>query len=234
LAILAAMKTLNIPSQYKLGITLLIKIDENLFNKLLNALTQINPVLDISALASEISPNVEEITINDLQEILKAIRSIYSLNTEENLQSSEIIAGFRNALIRNKEFSGISDSELDRFGNRLSNLLALDAGISISSKAIGLLTEHENILLKSRIITDIRPVFKTDNQQEIAGALVVHNLKIEYQDANGLKEFYVALDSNDIKNLQEQLCECLLQLDAIQSLLNQSNILYLDPNSTPK
>jgi hypothetical protein len=228
------MKTLNIPSQYKLGITLLIKIDENLFNKLLNALTEINAVLDISALASEISPKVEEITINDLQEILKAIRSIYSLNTEENLQSSQIIAGFRNALIRNKEFSGISDAELDRFGNRLSNLLALDTGISISSKAIGLLTEYENILLKSRIITDIRPVFKTDNQREIAGALVVHNLKIEYQNANGLKEFYVALDSNDIKNLQEQLCECLLQLDAIQSLLNQSNILYLDPNSTPK
>ncbi|TVP60411.1 MAG: hypothetical protein EA343_17495 [Nodularia sp. (in: Bacteria)] len=234
LAILAAMKSLKIPPEYKLGITLIIKIDENIFNKLLNALTEINTFLDIYSLASEIHPKIEELAINDLQEILKTIRSIYSLNTEENLHYSEIIEGFRNAIIRDKEFSGVSDEELARFAERLNHLIAVDGSISISSKAIGLLNAYEHILLNSRIVIDVRPVFKTDNKQEIAGALVVHTLKIEYQDASGLKEFYVALDSNDLQKLQEQLSESLVQADAINSLLNQAGILHLDPNSSSK
>lgn len=226
------MKRIKIPPQYKLGITLIIKIDEKVFNKFLNAITEIRPFLDIDTLASEISPQIEELSINDLQEILKAIRSIYALNTEEHLQFNEIIEGFRNAVIRDQEFSGVSDEELALFAERLNKLLDVDGSISVSSKAIGLLNAYEHILLNSRIFADIRPIFKTDSKQEIAGALVVHTLKIEYQDASGLKEFYVALDSNDIQNLQKQLSESLVQAEAIHSLLNKTDVLHLDPNSS--
>lgn len=230
------MKNLKIPPQYQLGITLIIKIDENLFHKLLNSIIEVHPFVSIESLVMEISPKLEEIAVNDLQEILRAIRSIFALRTQENLKNTEIVTGLSNAVSIDNTFSDLSDEELKRFEQRLTQLLvlAVDGSISISSKAIDLLQEYDRILLNSRIITDIRPVFKSETQEGIAGALIVHTLKIEYQDAGGLKEFYVALDSNDVKNLQEQLSESLVKTEVINSILNKANILYLDPNYNSK
>ncbi|MEH1909551.1 MAG: hypothetical protein V7L05_19230 [Nostoc sp.] len=230
------MKNLKIPPHYQLGITLIIKIDENLFQRLLNAITEVHPFVSIESLVLEIAPKLEEIAVNDLQEILRAIRSIFALRTQENLKNSEIVTGLSNAVSIDNTFSDLSDEELKRFEQRLTQLLvlAVDGSISISSKAVDLLQEYDRILLNSRIITDIRPVFKSETQEGIAGALIVHTLKIDYQDASGLREFYVALDSNDVRNLQEQLSESLVKTEVIHSILNKADILYLDPNYNSK
>ncbi|WP_143046454.1 hypothetical protein [Trichormus sp. NMC-1] len=228
------MKSLKIPQQYEFGITLIIKIDEPLFNRLLKAITEVHPFVDIDSLVWEISPKIEEVPIDDLQEILKAIRSIYSLRIQENLKNSEIITGLVNAVSSDDTFSEFSSQELAHFQQRLTKILAIDGSISISSQAISLLQDYDSIFLNSRIITDVRPVFKTETKEGIAGALVVHTLKIAYQDASGSKEFYVALDSTDVKKLQEQLSQSLIEADVVQSMLNKADVIYLDPNSSSK
>ncbi|MEH2158813.1 hypothetical protein [Nostoc sp.] len=228
------MKNLRIPAQYQLGFTLIIKIHESFFNKLMKAITEIHPFISIDSLVEEISPKLEEIAINDLQEVLRAIRSIYALGNQENLNKNEIITGLKNAVSSDDTFSDLSDEELARFGERLAKLLAIDGSISISSKAISLLQEYDHILLNSHILTDVRPVFKSEAKEGIAGALIVYTLKIEYQDASGLREFYVALDSNDVRNLQGQLSESLVKAEVIESMLNKVDVLYLDPNYNSK
>ena len=77
-------------------------------------------------------------------------------------------------------------------------------------------------------------VLKAEKKEGIAGALVVHTLKIAYQDASGSKEFYVALDSTDVKKLQEQLSQSLIEAKVIQAMLNKADVVYLDPNSSSK
>ena len=228
------MKSFKIPQQYQFGITLIIKIDEPLFNRLLSAITEVHPFVDIDSLVLEISPKIEEVSINDLQEILKAIHSIYSLRIQGNLKNTEIITGLINAVSSDGTFSQLSAEELAHFEQRLTKLLAIDGSISISSQALILLQEYDSIFLNSRIITDVRPVFKAETKEEIAGALVVHTLKIAYQDASGSKEFYVALDSSDVKKLQEQLSQSLIEAKVIQAMLNKADVVYLDPNSSSK
>ena len=228
------MKSLKIPQQYQFGITLIIKIDEPLFNRLLSAITEVHPFVDIDSLVLEISPKIEEVSINDLHEILRAIRSIYSLRIQGNLKNTEIITGLINAVSSDGTFSQLSAEELAHFEQRLTKLLAIDGSISISSQALILLQEYDSIFLNSRIITDVRPVFKAETKEEIAGALVVHTLKIAYQDASGSKEFYVALDSRDVKKLQEQLSQSLIEAKVIQAMLNKADVIYLDPNSSSK
>lgn len=228
------MKSFKIPQQYQFGITLIIKIDEPLFNRLLSAITEVHPFVDIDSLVLEIFPKIEEVSINDLQEILKAIHSIYSLRIQGNLKNTEIITGLINAVSSDGTFSQLSAEELAHFEQRLTKLLAIDGSISISSQALILLQEYDSIFLNSRIITDVRPVFKAETKEEIAGALVVHTLKIAYQDASGSKEFYVALDSRDVKKLQEQLSQSLIEAKVIQAMLNKADVIYLDPNSSSK
>jgi hypothetical protein len=228
------MKSFKIPQQYQFGITLIIKIDEPLFNRLLSAITEVHPFVDIDSLVLEISPKIEEVSINDLQEILKAIHSIYSLRIQGNLKNTEIITGLINAVSSDDTFSQLSAEELAHFKQRLTKILAIDGSISISSQSLILLQEYDSIFLNSRIITDVRPVFKAETKEEIAGALVVHTLKIAYQDASGSKEFYVALDSSDVKKLQEQLSQSLIEAKVIQAMLNKADVVYLDPNSSLK
>jgi hypothetical protein len=228
------MKSFKIPQQYQFGITLIIKIDEPLFNRLLSAITEVHPFVDIDSLVLEISPKIEEVSINDLQEILKAIHSIYSVRIQGNLKNTEIITGLINAVSSDDTFSQLSAEELAHFKQRLTKILAIDGSISISSQALILLQEYDSIFLNSRIITDVRPVFKAETKEEIAGALVVHTLKIAYQDASGSKEFYVALDSSDVKKLQEQLSQSLIEAKVIQAMLNKADVIYLDPNSSSK
>ena len=228
------MKSFKIPQQYQFGITLIIKIDEPLFNRLLSAITEVHPFVDIDSLVLEISPKMEEVSINDLQEILKAIHSIYSLRIQGNLKNTEIITGLINAVSSDDTFSQLSAEELAHFKQRLTKILAIDGSISISSQSLILLQEYDSIFLNSRIITDVRPVFKAETKEEIAGALVVHTLKIAYQDASGSKEFYVALDSSDVKKLQEQLSQSLIEAKVIQAMLNKADVVYLDPNSSSK
>jgi hypothetical protein len=228
------MKSFKIPQQYQFGITLIIKIDEPLFNRLLSAITEVHPFVDIDSLVLEISPKIEEVSINDLQEILKAIHSIYSLRIQGNLKNTEIITGLINAVSSDDTFSQLSAEELAHFKQRLTKILAIDGSISISSQALILLQEYDSIFLNSRIITDVRPIFKAETKEEIAGALVVHTLKIAYQDASGSKEFYVALDSSDVKKLQEQLSQSLIEAKVIQAMLNKADVIYLDPNSSSK
>jgi len=228
------MKSFKIPQQYQFGITLIIKIDEPLFNRLLSAITEVHPFVDIDSLVLEISPKIEEVSINDLQEILKAIHSIYSVRIQGNLKNTEIITGLINAVSSDDTFSQLSAEELAHFKQRLTKILAIDGSISISSQSLILLQEYDSIFLNSRIITDVRPVFKAETKEEIAGALVVHTLKIAYQDASGSKEFYVALDSSDVKKLQEQLSQSLIEAKVIQAMLNKADVIYLDPNSSSK
>jgi hypothetical protein len=44
----------------------------------------------------------------------------------------------------------------------------------------------------------------------------------------------VALDANDVKKLQEQLSQSLVEADVIQSMLDKTQILYLDPHASSK
>ncbi|MFO5473703.1 MAG: hypothetical protein ACLBM2_07315 [Dolichospermum sp.] len=53
-------------------------------------------------------------------------------------------------------------------------------------------------------------------------------LKIEYVDLDGKHEFFVALDANDLKQLREQLDIADRKVKAIELMLNQVNIPYLN------
>ncbi len=159
------MNNLKIPPQYNVGFRLIIKTDEPVFNKLLNAITECHPSVDINNLSLEISPKIEELSINDLQEILRTIRSIYSLRNRENIRNNEIIRGLINAVSTDESFSDLSAEELTVFEYRLNQLFVIDGCINISSEAITLLQEYEHIFSNSRIVTDVRPIFKTEKKR---------------------------------------------------------------------
>ncbi|WP_166482199.1 hypothetical protein, partial [Scytonema sp. UIC 10036] len=206
-------------------------IDNSNFDAILDFLKEVLPFSSVTKIVSELSSKVNNVTLNDLQEIITAIFSLYSLRDRENVSKEEIVEGIVNAALFSDEIPEFSGEEISQFQKRLTSLLEIEGSISITNKAETLLQEYERVYSNSRVITDVRPVFNGEPEKGVLGVLITHTLKIEYKDINGTKEIYISLDSEDLKNLSKQLSKAEEKSEALQSMLNKANIIYLDPYS---
>jgi hypothetical protein len=87
---------------------------------------------------------------------------------------------------------------------QLERLISLPI-LSLSSKTLDLSYEHPQLLQNARIITEIRPVFNED-ASKIDGAVVSHNLVLQYDDLEGNHDLTLAMDEADVFSLIAQ-CE---------------------------
>ncbi len=74
--------------------------------------------------------------------------------------------------------------------------------VQASMKAWILVSDHHKIYLASRIITDIRPVFDEDLDRPLKASLITHTLKLTVRSDGEQKQVYVAIDTNDLKELR--------------------------------
>jgi hypothetical protein len=98
----------------------------------------------------------------------------------------------------------LSHDNCTAFKRCLNDLLTADV-FSIGAKALALMQEHERTFCQARIITDIRPVFGSEVSKPPRAVVVAHTLRISYHEGDERKDFYVALDSDDIESLRELL-----------------------------
>lgn len=80
-----------------------------------------------------------------------------------------------------------------------------DHPLAIARKAEQLGTEHQNLFMDARILTDLRPVFSAAGDI-IHESLVIQTLLIDYHDGAEPRRVALALDARDIAQLR-RLCE---------------------------
>jgi len=106
-------------------------------------------------------------------------------------------------------------------------LLSYESSLGTTSKALDVMTEHERILCGARVITDVRSVF-ADPAEKPTAAVIVHMLKISYHQNREHKDFYVALDSSDVRKLKEILQRAELKAKSLSAVLAGTGISILD------
>lgn len=87
--------------------------------------------------------------------------------------------------------------------DNLQILLEADGKVKQTIKAATLLRENEKIFIESRVLSDIRIVFEENISNPEQCAVILHQLKIAYHENGDPKEFFVALDNDDLKQLRE-------------------------------
>lgn len=93
-----------------------------------------------------------------------------------------------------------------------------------TSKAIELTYDCDNLLQRTRIMTDVRPLFSED-AQNIDGAVVSHTLRIRYDSAGNDREMSLALDDADLMKLIDDCERALLKGRTARSkMCNPGNI----------
>jgi hypothetical protein len=198
-----------------------LKIDEMsdaAVQQLITALESAPLTIDPNTIASELAPKVEGISKEYLSELLPPLLSLCTIRDQFESSSAEVAE----TLSRNKE-----GADRSHFEGRLKALLEARA-LNIVAKAGALMIEQPRFMRRARILTDIRPVFGTTTDESPIAAVVVHTLRLSYFENNETKEFFVALDGQDLRTLRDQLNRASSKATSLKEVINETPIDYVD------
>ncbi|MDQ2730575.1 MAG: hypothetical protein M3Y56_02860 [Armatimonadota bacterium] len=202
----------KVPEEDRKPLSLILNMENSRFEELEGALRQASLAISIPQLASFVAERAKSIDRLDVRGLVFALRNMYAVRSSTSLDVADFIQALRESLVSDEEHpETATDKQWKEFENRLQKLLAFETTVGISSKAFDVMSEHANTIATraSRILTDIRPIFPDSSLENLSekptAAVVVHTLKIVYHRGGEQCEFYVAMDSKDVRDLREVL-----------------------------
>lgn len=130
-------------------------------------------------------------------------RHIFSISTllrEHSITVDEFFTSMDASLGK----SGWSSEELKKWtdiSKYLKDILQLDV-ICLVTKILDLTYDYTNLLEKSRILTDVRPVFD-EKKNQIIGSIVTQTLRLHYYSEDASHSLSITLDEKDLNTLEE-------------------------------
>jgi len=208
-----------IPERFKNGFKELSLMPEETFKEVEASLLSVSLTSSVDDLTARIVGEKSFIDEEKLQEIFLSVEGLIPF-LEDRSQIEDIASDVT-------ELSEPKDAEI--FRNRLIKLLGNNK-IFLASKAQELVTETENLFLSGRIVTDIRPIFGINlDEQPIAG-MIMHNLHLHYQGSlSGQQEdIYLSLNSTDISLLIDALVRADKKADNLKAMLLKIGMIDLN------
>lgn len=174
-----------------------------------------------TSVVSELPPlirNATQLSRTDTHTLLDAIIGLHTL-IEESANSLDDIC---------ESIIGIAQADDDeekigRFANRVRQLATNDA-LRLFYKSVAISLEHDRVFLDARIVSDIRPVFRTTIEQGIHGALIAHSLRIDSHHGGSNHSYYVTLTSGDLKTLKEIIERAISKEEPLNQLLDSADV----------
>jgi hypothetical protein len=222
------MPSITIPESAFPAIQNLIRLNEADFDAFLKALAHASPSLSQNKFWQHVAPHIAQIDRSVVRSIVDELFSMDFVRDDIGLPVKDFAKLMAEALeeIESPETS-FSKDDAAMFEDRLTKIFDARKVLSITTKAIDILTDEPHIFYSARILTDIRPIFNDDGNA-IDAAVIVHNLKIHYGKNEDHRDFYVALDTSDIQVLREVLDRAAEKAKCLQGLLKTTGVSYLD------
>ncbi len=220
--------SVKIPESAYSAIQALIRLSPNDFQAFRQALSRATPSLDPDNFWNHVAPHVSpdnRVEIKSIvNEIVQMATALGDMDSDVE-EFSETIAGI--VFSSNSEAFPITEEERNVLKHRLVELFKDNKGLNITTKAMGVALDQDRIFYSAKIITDVRPVFNQKGDV-VEAAVIVHHLHIHYGQDNEHKDFYVALDTNDIQELRKALDRADTKAQTLEALLKRSEVSYLD------
>jgi hypothetical protein len=221
---------IRIPSSGAKAIKRMLTMKKDEFDSLVQGVKKIPDVfVSRTEFDSILIPLVPSLDAEFVGEIASALVSLYEIR-EETGQTEE---DFQSEIIRNlKEEKNFEDLNIDdpQIQSRLKEFLSIEK-LQKWVVAENHLTNHQRVYTGGQIITDIRPVF---SGKEITGSVIVHQLKIEFTEDEEGKEFFVALDADDVLSLAGVLKEATERENSLCNGLKTLGWTYYSPLGSNK
>ena len=142
-------------------------------------------------------------------------------------RSKQLLAGsLTDAYIEKKKDDISSKEEIDMLKHNLFLLFENADNLKKTFKALRLFTQSAFNYLDSSVITDVRPLFNDDLESTPTCGVILHQLKIEYEENDEGKSFYVSLNRDDVSELIDNLQRALKKEEVIK--LNQTGVNFIE------
>ena len=147
----------------------------------------------------------------DLFHVAKALCGLSVARRETDLDGKGFVDQITQALPRDTTslWDAANNNLWEQYSKQIADALESlndDHPLFVSSKATSLANTHQNLLLSSRLLTDVRPVFD-DAGTKILEMVISHTLALNIHDGRSERQLItITLDMEDILSLKEQ-CE---------------------------
>lgn len=217
------MAKIQIPNQFIPGFENLFNLSEDDFLKLIQELNLIPIGIGPKKFVEILVSKFESSQIISISSTIFSLGNI--LNTLE-LPIEEFASELTNSYSDIKELK-LNVHDKKHLENRVLLVLKNIGSLKLTFKALSLLRENNQNLTESHIITDIRLVFQEQIENRERHAVIIHKLKLEFRKDNENKEFFLALDNNDLVKLKRQI-ERALEKEELIKQDYQNTISFID------
>lgn len=221
-------RIVRIPEGYEERFVRLRDLRAETVRELVSALETEPPTLDHYDLGPRIAPLINTLAPHDVDAIVRTLIPLYLLRARTDVPVAEFAEDVLRAMDETDvEALKLFGEDRERFKDHVIRLLSVKP-IDIGLKANELLLDHEHTIHSARVLTDIRPVFEADPEDQPKAAVIVHMLKISYHDeSDEVKEFYVALDTGDIARLISTLERADAKAESLRASLDNTDMDYI-------
>lgn len=171
----------------------------------------------LASIIGEAAPEVAD----DATDVIEAVLSLVGLLPEDSPSPVELARE-----VGESPDIDLEDAQRTTFVDRLTRLLGVEA-LVLSSRALDVITEHENTFHNARILTDLRPVFGTEIANGPAVAAVVAMLKVDYHAGDrAVTSSYFAMDHSDLLLLRSVIDRAITKVESLRKLIDRMDIPY--------
>lgn len=218
---------LTIPKKDREGLQRLFDLSSSGWGNLFDGVKKTTPVLPISTFSKNLAENLSA-DVEDIRYIVGILTILISLVEDYPGTEEQLFEHLHNA-IKDPDGPALEPSkkEWELFRENISKLYS-DAGpIGLITKARDVTYEEERLLVDTRIITDLRPVYKTEIGDMPEAFVVTHSLKIVTQESGRIKELYYALNSDDLNDLELMIKRARKKEQSLKRIAEKVKIPYI-------
>ena len=100
--------------------------------------------------------------------------------------------------------------------------------LELFAKAVSLRAEEERSYCKSRILTDLRPIFSGDDSAEPIAALIKHTLKFDVHEDGDIRSISISIDTRGLSELVTAIARAAQKATSLAAIAHSSNLQLID------
>lgn len=215
--------SVDVPEQLRPGAVRLASLADATFEALLGVCGKEKPTLSRQSLVGAVTREVAPLTPEEVKPLIDAAIGLATGQLSLGLGVDD----FAQRISQSTSLDLPEQESRRKLGERLAHLLRSDS-ISISAKAIDLIGESSHVFLGVRIVTDIRPVFREDQEATPVAVFKLHTLKLSHLQGGRFADFFVTLDPTDLDVLSEAIDRARRKANSVDALVGNTAMINLD------
>jgi len=192
--------SLSVPSKYHNAASIIASLSEDKIGAVVGFLQDAAYPFSLSDAQAQDYSVLLAAEVPSPGEVIEFITSLFYLyhGLDSPHSEDDMLEGIQQFFLRDQPVKSLStNAQTEQLANNLRRIINTKTSLELTAKVALIKNDHSHAYMESKIYTDVRPVFG-QSDAELRGAVVIHTLKLSYQDGEERKNFFVALDQSDL------------------------------------